>query len=43
MPIEAQDAYIDGVTVSLDSKVIVNSIATSSTAILNIGGSKRAH
>ena len=30
MPIEAQDAYIDGVTVSLNSKVIVNSIATSS-------------
>ena len=37
MPIEPQDAYIDGVTVSLDSDVIVNSIATSSSGILLIG------
>ena len=37
MPIEPQDAYIDGVTVSLDSNVIVNSIATSSSGILLIG------
>ena len=39
MPIEAQDAYINGVDVSLDSNVIVNSIATSSGAILSIGSS----
>ena len=37
MPIEPQDAYIDGVTVSLNSNVIVNSIATSSSGILLIG------
>ncbi len=37
MPIEAQDAYINGADVTLNSNVIVNSIATSSGAILSIG------
>ena len=37
MPIEPQDAYIDGVTASLNSNVIVNSIATSSSALFLIG------
>jgi hypothetical protein len=39
MPIEAQDAYIDGATVKLDSNVLVNSIATSSSGLLEIGDS----
>ena len=44
MPIEAQDAYINGsVTVTLDSNVIVNSIGTSSSSILEIGDSAVAH
>jgi hypothetical protein len=39
MPIEAQDAYIASGIVSLDSNVIVNSIATGTGGLLNIGDS----
>ncbi len=39
MPIEAQDAYITGAGVTLNSNVIVNSIGTSSGGILEIGDS----
>ncbi len=39
MPIDAQDVYINGAVVSLDSDVIVNSIATSTGGILTIGDS----
>ena len=39
MPIEAQDAYINATEVALDSKVIVNSIATSAGSVLAIGDS----
>ncbi len=37
MPIEPQDAYVNGVTAALTSNVTVNSIATSSSALLLIG------
>ncbi len=37
MPIEPQDVYIDGAEVTLDSNVLVNSIATSSGGTLVIG------
>ena len=40
MPIEAQDAYVNAV-VSLDSNVIVNSIATGAGGLLSIGDSAR--
>jgi hypothetical protein len=39
MPIEPQDVYVNGAIVSLDSNVLVNSIATSTGAILEIGDS----
>jgi hypothetical protein len=39
MPIEAQDAYITGGEVTLDSNVLVNSIATASGSHLVIGDS----
>ncbi len=39
MPVEAQDAYITGAGVTLNSNVIVNSIGTSSGGILEIGDS----
>jgi hypothetical protein len=39
MPIEPQDVYVDGAIVSLDSNVLVNSVATSTGAILEIGDS----
>ena len=38
-PLEPQDAYINNAIVSLDSNVIVNSIATSAGGILTIGSS----
>jgi hypothetical protein len=37
MPIEAQDVYLSSADVTLDSNVIVNSIATSASSILSIG------
>jgi hypothetical protein len=39
MPIEAQDVYISAAAVSLDSNVIVNSIATAAGSALEIGDS----
>ena len=42
MPIEPQDAYIGGGDVSLDSDVLVNSIATNANSILTIGDSASA-